>query len=247
MQENGSDTGSRMRLYDRRNQRLYINAQERRWFHAAAHNAAQPYRNFALTLLYSGCRLSEALALTFADVNEHGRLISIRSLKKRNRHEMREVPIPPELAEALAAWRGAQVQLHGEIDLSRSLWLDGDWQPNRRINTAPFATERLVNKRPDRTTGYRWIKELMADAGIVGKQASPKGLRHGYGVHAICCGVQLNMLRKWMGHASLKTTAIYANAVGREELAIADRMWGEQMVGVGLRPGLQDQVAAGMF
>jgi hypothetical protein len=28
-----------------------------------------------------------------------------------------------------------------------------------------------------------------------------------------------------MGHAKLETTAIYANAIGAEQLAIAARMW----------------------
>lgn len=32
------------------------------------------------------------------------------------------------------------------------------------------------------------------------------------------------MLRQWMGHASIETTAIYANAVGAEQQAIAARM-----------------------
>ncbi len=36
---------------------------------------------------------------------------------------------------------------------------------------------------------------------------------------------QLNMLRKWMGHSSMATTAIYANAMGAEEMEIAKRMW----------------------
>ncbi len=34
-----------------------------------------------------------------------------------------------------------------------------------------------------------------------------------------------NMVQKWLGHAQLSTTAIYANAVGEEEQAIAARMW----------------------
>lgn len=63
-------------------------------------------------------------------------------------------------------------------------------------------------------------------AGIAdGPHRSPKGLRHGYGVHAIGSNVPLNMLRKWMGHASLEVTAIYANALGAEEQGIAARMW----------------------
>jgi integrase/recombinase XerD len=38
-------------------------------------------------------------------------------------------------------------------------------------------------------------------------------------------GIQLNMLQKWMGHADMKTTAIYANAMGAEEQSIAAKMW----------------------
>ena len=65
----------------------------------------------------------------------------------------------------------------------------------------------------------------MAQAGIVGLQVTPKGLRHGFGIHAIASGVPLNMVQKWMGHADIKTTAIYTNAVGLEERELAERMW----------------------
>ena len=65
----------------------------------------------------------------------------------------------------------------------------------------------------------------MDKADIHGPQACPKGLRHGYGIHAIRSGIQLNMLQKWMGHSSIETTAIYANAVRPEEMEIAQRMW----------------------
>ena len=58
-----------------------------------------------------------------------------------------------------------------------------------------------------------------------GPHRSPKGLRHGYGVHAIGSGVPLNMLSKWMGHSTLEVTAIYANATGAEEQSIATKMW----------------------
>ena len=33
------------------------------------------------------------------------------------------------------------------------------------------------------------------------------------------------MVQKWMRRADISTTAIYANAVGREELELAGRMW----------------------
>ena len=76
-----------------------------------------------------------------------------------------------------------------------------------------------------RHMGYRWIKSVMQEAGIEGAQAMPKGLRHAYGIHALRSGVPLNMVSRWLGHARLETTAIYAEAMGTEELEFADRMW----------------------
>jgi integrase/recombinase XerD len=62
-------------------------------------------------------------------------------------------------------------------------------------------------------------------AGLDGVAASPKGLRHGFGVAAVTAGIPLNLVQKWLGHAQLSTTAVYANAVGDEEKDIARRMW----------------------
>ena len=59
----------------------------------------------------------------------------------------------------------------------------------------------------------------------MGRMASPKGLRHGFGVAAVTAGIPLNLVQKWLGHAQLATTVIYANAVGAEEKNIAQRMW----------------------
>ncbi len=81
---------------------------------------------------------------------------------------------------------------------------------------------RQTHRSSDR---HRWVNDVMIEAGIIGPQATAKGLRHGYGIHAVRSGVQLHMLQKWMGHANMATTAIYANAIGTEELNIADRMW----------------------
>ncbi|WP_211337854.1 tyrosine-type recombinase/integrase [Blastomonas fulva] len=53
----------------------------------------------------------------------------------------------------------------------------------------------------------------------------PKGLRHCFGVAAIQSQVPLNMVQRWLGHADMRTTAIYASAVGPEERSIAQRMW----------------------
>ena len=65
----------------------------------------------------------------------------------------------------------------------------------------------------------------MAVAEISGLHASPKGLRHGFGVQAVRSGVPLNLLQRWLGHADIATTAIYADVMGAEEREIAARMW----------------------
>ncbi|QTN36237.1 tyrosine-type recombinase/integrase [Cognatishimia activa] len=188
---------TRMRLYNDKSERLYINADERERFLEALNSESDDIRAFCLTLFYTGCRLSEARELRFSSIQPKARLISFRSLKKRNQHHIREIPVPQELIEALD-----KLPRH----LGQPIWtVDG--------------------QKVSRVSAYRWVKRVMVKADIHGPQATAKGLRHGYGIHAVRSGVQLNMLQKWMGHASISTTAIYANAVGREELEIADRMW----------------------
>jgi len=67
----------------------------------------------------------------------------------------------------------------------------------------------------------------MIAAGIPdGPHRCPKGLRHGYAIHALSKSVPLNMVSKWMEHATMETTALYCNAVGKEQQSIAARMWG---------------------
>ncbi|MEM7667903.1 MAG: site-specific integrase [Pseudomonadota bacterium] len=193
-----------MRLYDHRNHRLYINACERRRFIAAANAAPPTQRALCLTLLYTGCRLSEALALTPDALQLGAPLVTFRTLKRRDVQVMREVPIPPVLVDQFLALCATA----GEREGTRPLWQQDGTSVNR-------------------VTAYRWVKAVMATAGISGAQACPKGLRHGYGIHATLSGVQLHMLAKWMGHASLSTTQIYAAACGPEEQLIAARMWDE--------------------
>lgn len=74
-------------------------------------------------------------------------------------------------------------------------------------------------------TGWRVVHAVMEQARLSGPHACPKGLRHGFGVQAVSAGIPLNLVQRWLGHAQLSTTAIYANAVGEEEQNIAARMW----------------------
>jgi integrase len=76
-----------------------------------------------------------------------------------------------------------------------------------------------------RQTGWRRIKVLMEAAAIAGPQATPRGLRHRLGVHAIGMQISESAVGRWLGHASPKSTRIYTFALGAEERALARRMW----------------------
>lgn len=76
-----------------------------------------------------------------------------------------------------------------------------------------------------RSTGWRWIKRVMARAGVYGPQATTKGLRHGFGVTATQAHVPLSLVQRWLGHARLSTTVIYTSAFGPEERGFAERLW----------------------
>ena len=75
-----------------------------------------------------------------------------------------------------------------------------------------------------RSTAWRRVSRIMRRAGICGAQATPKGLRHYFGVQADANGIPQPMLQRWMGHAKLESTAVYRQAVGAEERALAARL-----------------------
>jgi integrase/recombinase XerD len=190
-----------MHLFDAAGRRLYLTEDERRDFMAAAVKASREVRTFCGVLHATGCRISEALALTPQQIDLSGRMVVFESLKKRKRGVYRAVPVPPDLLDTLD-------MVHGIREAQRrGVTQDQLW---------PWS----------RMTAFRRVQEVIQAAGIPdGPHACPKGLRHGFGVQAVSRGISLNMVQKWLGHAQLTTTAIYANAVGEEEQNIAARMW----------------------
>ncbi|MCK1463074.1 site-specific integrase [Bradyrhizobium sp. 2] len=156
----------------------------------------QELRTFCLVLAYTGCRISEALSLVSASIEIGENAVALRSLKKRKKMiVIRQVPVPAALVELIQETH--DLSLPGE-----RLW---QWSRSR---------------------AWQLVKAVMAEAEITpGPHATPKGLRHGFGVHAIRSGIPLNLVQRWMGHASMATTAIYLQVIGAEEREIAERMW----------------------
>jgi integrase/recombinase XerD len=184
-----------MHLFDASGQRKYLTPQQRQSLLDTAENAKPKVFTFCGTLVHSGCRISEVLALTGNRIDLPAGVVIVESLKKRRKGVFRSVPVPSSLLSKLDA-------VHNLSELAEGrLW---KWS---------------------RTTAWRRVKELMDAAGIHGLYATPKGVRHGFGVKAVVENVPLNMAQKWMGHARIETTAIYADAVGPEERKLAERMW----------------------
>ena len=86
-----------MQLHDTAGHRLCLTSDERRAFMAAASRAPRPVRTFCTVLHDTGCRISEALALSPAHLDLNGRALVFESLKKRRRGAYRAVPVPSGL------------------------------------------------------------------------------------------------------------------------------------------------------
>ncbi|WP_424934451.1 tyrosine-type recombinase/integrase [Amaricoccus macauensis] len=196
-------------LHDSRGNRLYLNAVERAAFLTAARTRSARDRTLCETLHHTGCRPSELVEITPAHIDLSGGTVTLRSLKKgtdgsgKPRMIYRAVPVPPDYLDTLNTAHGIREAQKHRKRAQVPLW--------------PLTRVRV----------WQIVRAVMIEAGIPdAPHRSPKGLRHGFGVNAVVRGVPLHMLSKWMGHAQLSTTAIYADAIGQEEQDIAVRMWG---------------------
>ena len=187
-------------LYTSVGVRKYLTATERRRVLEAAEALPPDQALFVLTLAWTGARLSEVLALPAASFDIDGSRVAIRTLKRRA-FAVREMPIPPILLSALDAHFALRTRQGCPAAAAERLW---PWP---------------------RVTGWRVVKRVMASAQVHGPHATPRGLRHAFGVGTLQSGVPLNLIQRWMGHARLSTTAIYAAASGPEEIQFARWYW----------------------
>jgi integrase/recombinase XerD len=194
-----------MSLHGSTGSRKYLNTAERRRFIRAARRAPLDVQLFCLVLSLSGGRISEILALTLAAVDLDTGVANITTLKRRRRVIVRQVPLP----------RGLLDELNHVFKI------------RRRQRDPDSARGRIWNW--SRTTAWRRVKEVMAVANINGTPAMPKGLRHAFGVNAFQSNVPPHLVQRWLGHASLRTTAIYGDVMGPDERAFAARMWGKHV------------------
>jgi integrase len=187
-------------LYAPDGARKYLNQAERQRFLAAIPALKSDEALFCLTLAWTGARVSEVLLLTPSSFQIERGIVALRTLKRR-RHHVREVPIPPQLMAAIDHHFGLSSGRRDPRAADHRLW---PWH---------------------RVTAWRVVRRVMQHSGVRGRQACPRGLRHAFGVGSLQAGVPLNLTQRWLGHARMSTTAIYADASGLEEMVFALRFW----------------------
>jgi len=91
----------RLQLFHTDGSRKYLTHAERHAFLDAAERFPRDVHTLCAVLAWTGCRVSEALALTADRVDLTDGTIRFESVKKRRRGVFRAVPVPPELLRML--------------------------------------------------------------------------------------------------------------------------------------------------
>lgn len=146
-----------------------------------------------LTTLYScGLRLNEGRQLRVSDIDSARKMLHIKQSKGG---QDRYVPLPSSAYQLLRQYW---------LTHRHPVWLF----PGRTRRNAQ--TDRDSTKPMDPKGLQVAFKQSLAAANIH-KKATPHSLRHSYATHLLEAGVNLRLIQQYLGHKSLKTTAIYTH------------------------------------
>lgn len=163
---------------------------------------AEPSTGALVAFLWAtGARISEALAVTPADLEVTRRMVRLPTLKRR-RKDGRGRLVTAARVVPVAGHHLARVLGH-VVASARA--------PGARI--WPIGRQHA----------WRLVTGALRAAGVEPRRARPHALRHGHAVHAVTAGVPLNLLQRQLGHASIVTTAIYLRVTGQDVREAYDR------------------------
>src|SRR3984885_3361958 len=109
-------------LFGQSGNRKYLNAAERQRFIEAAYHMPPKIRLLCLTLGWSGARISEVLSLTPASIDIESGVANIRTLKRRKRGVVRQVPLPPDVLDGLDFEFKLREAQHGPELANQRIW-----------------------------------------------------------------------------------------------------------------------------
>ncbi len=148
-----------------------------------------------LTTIYAtGLRISEAVALSVADIDSRQLTILVARGKG---NKQRLVPLSPKLLEELRAWW---------LTHRHPRWLFPGKRPDLPIHVAPI---------------QKACEQAAARAGLK-PGATPHTLRHTFATELLEAGIDLLTIQKILGHTTLRTTLLYTH-VRRDHLQAAGR------------------------
>ncbi len=154
--------------------------------------AAYPARRdtaFFEFLYSTGCRISEAIAVTWGEINFARGTVIVTGKGSKDRLVILGRPA----CAALTALREEIASRRSDLaDDSSPVFLTDQLQP---------LTARFVERR---------MKRYLAEAGL-STDLTPHKLRHSFATHLLDAGADLRSVQEMLGHASLATTQIYTH------------------------------------
>jgi len=151
----------------------------------------QPRHRACLSTIYScGLRLLEGTHLQVKDIDSRRMVVHVRSGKG---NKDRYVPLPPRT-----------------LALLRSHWAthrDSVWLFPAKVWTGWTPPTHA----PMDESGVQKAFKAVVQASGLQKPATVHTLRHSYATHLLEAGVNLRQIQVWLGHSSLRTTAIYTH------------------------------------
>ncbi|MCB0516818.1 MAG: site-specific integrase [Bacteroidetes bacterium] len=190
-------------LTTKEGKRKYMTLEERQhFFHSVDKALKREQRPFALMLYWSGCRISEALAVQVQHIDYSEGGVRFNTLKRRRSDIYRFVPLPPSFLIKLDdVYNIKALQKQGGKVLEQRIW--------------DFT----------RRCGANYIKRVMDTAGIEGVQATAKGLRHSFVIAHQQNRTPAHMIQKWAGWSTPAMLQVYGAAMGEEEKELAAALW----------------------
>lgn len=153
---------------------------------------------FCLVLVHTGCRISEALALRWMDIEPARGALVIQSLQQRGVTRIRRVPAPPALIRRLLKLRTA-----GSPPFDERIWT---WS---------------------RVTAWRRMRDIFEKAKIGGPLATPQGLRASFAKTALNGGVPKEIVCRWLGVSHLKVDSAHDQHESADDNPWKEILWRE--------------------